>query len=234
MERVAAAQDTTWCISEVDIFCDLSPAEMDEIAAALPLKTFAAGEVVYSPHTPVEVLFILKRGRVRIFRVSPEGRALTTAIVVPGTIFGEMPIVGQRMYQNYAEAIDETVVCVMGKQDVQRYLLADARVAARLTETLGRRLAEMERRLTETVFKSVPQRIASTLVTLAAADQPTPLRRRGPVVTVTHEQLAALVGTSRETTTKVLGELADTGLVKLGRGRITILDLAGVKHQCGD
>jgi CRP/FNR family cyclic AMP-dependent transcriptional regulator len=125
-----AVDNKIWCLSEVDIFRDLSPAEMDVIAAAAPMKTYAAGELVYSPHTPVEALFILKRGRVRIFRVSTGGRALTTAIIIPGTIFGEMVPLGQRMYDNFAEAVDEAVVCVLNRDCVRRYLLSDPRIGA--------------------------------------------------------------------------------------------------------
>lgn len=136
--------ERTWCIAEVDIFRDLSETEMDAIAAAAPMKTYAAGELLYSPHQPCETLFILKRGRIRVFRVSADGRALTTAIIAPGTIFGEMVLLGQRMYDNFAEALDEVVVCVMSRTDVHRLLLADARIATRITEILGRRLTDLD------------------------------------------------------------------------------------------
>lgn len=130
----------TWCMSEVDIFRDLSEREMDAIAAAAPMKTYSAGELLYSPSQPSEVLFILKKGRVRIFRVSADGRALTCAIITPGTILGEMVLLGQRMYDNFAEALGDVTVCVMSRADVHRFLLADARISARITEILGRRL----------------------------------------------------------------------------------------------
>ena len=224
--------DRTWCLTEVDIFRDLNVAEMAAIAAAAPMKTYAAGEMLYSPHNPVEALFILKSGRVRIFRVSPDGRALTTAIMTPGTIFGEMTLIGQRMYDNFAEALDEATVCVMSRDDVYRLLLADPRIAARITEVLGARLAEMERRLTDSVFKTVPQRIASTLATLAG-ERPRS-RWFGPQIALTHEQLAALVGTSRETATKVLGEFAGRGVLRLARGRITVLDPDAIRREAGD
>ncbi|WP_308122092.1 cyclic nucleotide-binding domain-containing protein [Streptomyces sp. TRM70350] len=96
-----ADADRTWCLAEVDVFCDLSEPEMEAIAAAAPMKTYPAGEMLYSPTQACEALFILKRGRVRIFRVSADGRALTTAITTPGTIFGEMVLLGQRMYDSY-------------------------------------------------------------------------------------------------------------------------------------
>ncbi len=224
IQRVAATgPDKLWCMSEVDIFCDLDDAEMDAMAQAAPMKTYATGELVYTPHQPLETLFILKKGRIRIFRVSPDGRALTTAIIEPGTIFGEMVIVGQQMHDSFAEALDEVVVCVMTKADVRRLLLGDARIAARISETLGRRLGELEQRLSDAIFKTVPERIAGALVTLAEGHTSRTLGR-GIQIKLTHEQLAALAGTSRETTTKILGEFADLGLVSLGRGRVNILD----------
>ncbi|WP_205855859.1 Crp/Fnr family transcriptional regulator [Phytoactinopolyspora endophytica] len=233
MER-AAELDKTWCLTEVDIFCDLSDQEMQVIADNAPMRTYTAGEVLFSPHSPVETLFILKRGRIRVFRVSEDGRALTTAIITPGTIFGEMVLLGQSMYDNFAEAIDESVVCVMSKADVHKFLMADQRIASRIAATLGQRLAEMERRLTESVFKSVPQRVASTLHTLAQDSPRSGVLTRGQQITLTHEQLAALVGTSRETATKVLGEFAEQGLLRLARGRITVLDAAALEAEAGE
>jgi CRP/FNR family transcriptional regulator, cyclic AMP receptor protein len=234
VERAAAFQDKTWCLSEVDIFADLSAAEIEAIAAEAPMKTYAAGELLFSPHNPVETLFILKRGRVRIFRVSADGRALTTAIMTPGTIFGEMVLLGQRMYANYAEALDDAVVCVMSRTDVQRLLLSDARIAARITAILGERLVELERRLSDTVFKTVSQRIATTLAMLAGQERRYGVGSRATVVTLTHEQVAALVGTSRETATRILNDFADRGLIRLARGRITLLDMARILTEAGD
>ncbi|MCJ0872576.1 redoxin domain-containing protein [Streptomyces sp. AP-93] len=166
------------------------------------------------------MLFILKRGRVRVFRVSADGRALTTGIIAPGTIFGEMVLLGQHMSDSYAEAFDDVTVYVMIRADVHQ-LLTDARIAARITEILGRRLADLKQCLSDSAFKSVAQRIATTLTILAGAQPPAnPLRPGGrhPQIALTHEQLAALAGTSRETCTKVLHEYADQGLLRLARG----------------
>jgi len=113
---------------------------------------------------------------------------------------------------------------------MHKLLLGDPRIAARISEILGRPLAVLEQRLSDAIFKSVPERLASTLAVLASGR---PLARREQVTT-THEQLAALAGTSRETTTKILGELAEQGLISLGRGRITILDRPGLLGVAGD
>ncbi len=228
------AYDRSYCLAEVDIFADLSAAEMEQIAAAAPMHSYAPGELLFSPHNPTQTLFILKRGRVRVFRVSPDGRALTTALLTPGTIFGEMVPLGQQMYDNFAEALEESVVCVMSREDVQRFLLSDPRIAARITAILGTRLVEMERRLSDTVFKSVPQRLAGTLLALTGQGRRLGLGSHPGRIELTHEQLAAMVGTSRETATKVLGDFAERGLIKLARGRVSVLDRAGIAEAAGE
>ena len=75
-EQAADNPDRLWCMSEVDIFCDLNEQEMEAMAQAAPMRPYPAGSLVFSPHQPVEALFILKKGRIRIFRVSEDGRAL--------------------------------------------------------------------------------------------------------------------------------------------------------------
>jgi CRP/FNR family transcriptional regulator, cyclic AMP receptor protein len=225
--------DRIWCLTEADIFRDLSAAERAAIAAAAPMKTYAAGEIMYSPRTPVEALFVLKSGRVRIFRVAADGRELPSAILTPGTIFGEMLPTGQHMDDNVAEAVDEATACVLNRADVRRLLLSDPRIAARITEILGSRLTEMA-----TAYKTAPQRIAATLATLAKRTRsggpwPRPFSRATPVA-LTDDQLAAIVGASREAATEILEEYARRGLIKLANGRIMVLDKAALRRAAGD
>jgi CRP-like cAMP-binding protein len=198
----------------MDLFADLSPAEMQAIADAAPMRHVERGTLVYSPLRPIELLCIVKQGRVRTYRTAVEGRSLTPAIVGPGMLFGQMPAVGLRMDDTYAEMIDPGVLCIMNATEIQRLLFSDIRIVSRITALLGGRLAELERRLADTALKSVPARICSTLTTLAGSPN-APVR-------LTHDQLADLVGTTRETTTKVLGDLRARNYIRLRRGRIDV------------
>jgi len=234
MNRGAAGLDHCYCLAEVDIFTDLVPAEMDTLAAGARMRTYAVGELLYSPRNLVEALFILKRGRVRVFRVTADGRAFTTGIINPGTIFGEIMFTGQPTYDSYAEALDETVVCVMSRDHVLHQLLSDPRIAARIADTLGRRLAQMERRLSDMVLKSVHQRVVATLAAFAGDRLRDAVGAPSVHVALTHDQLAALAGTRRATAAKVLGELADRGLIRLARGEVIIVDVAGIAAEAGD
>ncbi len=119
------------------------------------------------------------------------------------------------------------MLCLLSEQDVRGTLLADTRIATRIIWGLGRRLAELEQRLADTVLKTAPQRVAAVLCHLVAA-APTDARHDSegaPRIRLTHEQLAELVGTTRETSTKLLGELRTAGVVTLHRGEIEVVDL---------
>lgn len=141
----------TWWLWEGDLFEDLSDDEISAVGHAAPTPTYAPGDLLNSPCEPAETLWILKRGRVRVFRIADDGRAVTTAILTPGAIFGEMALLGLHMRERFAECIEESVVCVMSRADVQHLLLSNARIASRVTEALSVRLIEMQRRLSETV-----------------------------------------------------------------------------------
>jgi CRP/FNR family transcriptional regulator, cyclic AMP receptor protein len=200
-------------LREFDLFQDLTNAEVERIGAAAPMRELPAGQTLYSPDAPSEVLFILKKGRIRLFQIGIDGRTITTAILTPGQVFGEMAALGQQLDQTWAETLERCVVCLMSRADVQRLLLSDPRISVRVAEFLGSRVVDLERRLGDTVLKSAPARIAATLSRLG---------EDGDTIRLTHGQLADLVGTSRETTTKVLGDLADRGVVSLRRGRIIV------------
>ena len=208
-------------LREFDLFRDLADDEVAAIGEAALMRALPAGQLLYSPTRPTEVLFILRSGRVRLYVIGPDGRTLTTAIVESGELFGEMVPLGQSLTDTSAETLEPCIVCPLSRQDVERLLLADPRIAARIAEILGRRVAELETRLSDTVLRSAPERIASTLARMAGHE--------GADVRLTHEQLADLVGTSRETVTKVLGDLADRRLVRLRRGRVDVTDGAGLR-----
>ncbi|SFP04432.1 cAMP-binding domain of CRP or a regulatory subunit of cAMP-dependent protein kinases [Amycolatopsis arida] len=211
--------DEHYCLAEVDLFRDLSRREMAALGARAPQRTVAAAQVVYHPARPAEVLFIVKRGRVRLYRIGPDGRDVTTAVLGPGAVFGEMEPLGLRMRATWAETLEPGALCVMSRTDVRELLFTDPRVAVRIAEQLSTRIAELEDRLTDLTCRALGERLAATLCRLARHDPAGPIR-------LTHQQLAALVGASRERTTIALGELARHGLVRLRRGRILIADPA--------
>lgn len=215
----------------VDLFADLTPAEMDAMDQMAPATLFHRGQILYSQAEPVRSLFILKTGRVRVFRVTEDGKALTLAILEPGAVFGEMILVGQRMYDSYAEAMDDSLICQLSTNDVERFLLADARIAVRVAQILGERVAELEDRLTDLALRPLASRVAVTLLNLTRRpDSGAGPFARAPQVRLTHEQIAGVIGATREATSRVLSDFASRRLIRQGRGRIFIADAAGLRR----
>jgi CRP/FNR family cyclic AMP-dependent transcriptional regulator len=208
-----------------DLFQDLSEEELAALEQRMPHAVIEAGRPIYSPQEQGEVLFILKKGRVRLYRLSPDGKTLTTAILEPGAVFGEMALLGQGMHESFAEALEDCTISTLRRQDVQEVLLDDPRVAWRLLELIGRRLVQVERKLGDFAFKSVPERLASLLLQLAEPSSGEPV---GPLTIAhryTHQQLAEMIGTYRETVTKLLNNLRDQQIVQMKGGRIQLLDV---------
>ncbi len=220
-------------LRDAEIFRDLTETEVDALGKKMPLKNVAARTVFYAPDEPTEVLFMIKKGRVRLFRLSADGKSITTAILEQGTFFGQLALLGQQLYGNFAEALTDCVICVISRADARTYLIGDARIAYRIVETLGRRLLEIEQRLADAALKHVPARVASLL--LQFAKKQIDARNNGGEISAetieiicTHEELAQMLGIHRETMTRALKEFSRLNYIRLGRGRIALLNANGL------
>jgi CRP/FNR family cyclic AMP-dependent transcriptional regulator len=206
----------------VDIFQGQSKAEMQEMDQTTTMSTCRRGKIFYQPEDTSEVLFILKKGRVQLYRISPEGKKLIVSTIGPGTIFGEMAIVGQRMYNTFAEAVEDCLLCVMSRHDVERLILSKPSVAIRIMDLMANRLQETEARLEDMAFKSIPARLATLLLRLRE-------EQGDKIYGYSHQDLAEAVGTYRETTTQILNKFKADDLIKIGRKQIEVLDPAGLE-----
>lgn len=217
-------------LNTIDIFRDLSPEEMHGVETATAMVTCEAGRVFYRADDPAEVLFILKKGEVVISRVTENGKRLITTTLTEGTVFGEMPFLGQHLQQAHAEARTACLICIMSRRDVQQLLTRHPCVAMRIVEVLSGRLNAAESRLEEMAFKGVRERLAGLLVRLATEQD---WRGRPIVAGLTHQHFAELLGTYRETVSTALHEFRTEGWLQTGRKRITLLDPDALRHAAG-
>jgi CRP/FNR family transcriptional regulator, cyclic AMP receptor protein len=207
-------------LSDADLFHDLSERDMAEMNRVTTITTVPRGRVFYEPEDVSEVLFLISEGRVQLYRISPEGKKLVIATLGPGALFGEMALLGQKMHNAFAEALDDCQIFVMSRADLERLILNQPSVGRRVLETTGKRLRDAEQRLEDMAFKSIPARLASLLIRLSAE------QGSDEIVGLTHQDLAETVGTYRETATQVLNDMKADGLIEIGRKRIRILDRA--------
>jgi CRP/FNR family cyclic AMP-dependent transcriptional regulator len=204
-------------LRRVDIFKDLTQEEIEALFKGVMLRECSPGTVFFAPEDPSERLFILKMGQVELYRLTPDGKRLVTRRIGSGTIFGEMGLLGQTLQGCFAEATEDSLVCIATRDDVIRLLKERPDVALRLLESIGNRLKLLEERLEQAVFSPVKVRLASFL--LANIDPST-----GIITGYTHEEIGNTIGALRQTVTETLSEMQRHGLVEVGHKLIRVID----------
>jgi CRP/FNR family transcriptional regulator, cyclic AMP receptor protein len=215
---------------EPGIFEGLTDADLAELDDRFSMVTFRKGELVYSPYDRGDSLLVLESGRVRLYRSATDGRQLTLAMLDPGMAFGQVAVLDEPTHDAYAEALSDCVVRVLRLGDLERAISAHPQVALNLMRTLSLRLRHAEDQIESLAFRAVPSRLAAKLLEL--------MDRYGRVTPngiridqrFTHLQLAEMIGTSRETLTKVLNELREEGLLDVRDRLIWILDPDGLER----
>jgi len=188
-------------------------------------RRFAKGQVIYSPGETGEALFLLREGSVQIYRMSPEGRKLVIAHLLPFSFFGEMSCIGQGMYDTYAEVAEDSTIVTMNCAILNRLLANKPDVARRILEAFGRRVLEAERQLEDIAFRSIPSRVAALILREADGDE---------VRGLSHQDIAERLGVYRETATNALNDLKAESMISIGRKHITILDRGRLERVAGE
>jgi CRP-like cAMP-binding protein len=218
-------------LREVDLFAGLSPAELKEISRTLPMQTCLVGGLVTSPDDDDdERLYVIKRGRVRLYRLTPDGKQLTLELLDKGRIVGRMAWLGQQLTDAYAEAIEDALICSFTPRELQRLIDRFPSVGVNIIRYLSGRLAASEREREVMAFRSVEQRLAARLVELSERfGQPT---EDGVAIDVrlTQQELADMIGTSRETLATTVASLRERRVIDMHNQRVVILDLPRVRE----
>jgi CRP/FNR family transcriptional regulator, cyclic AMP receptor protein len=207
-----------------ELFQDFTPEQLEPFHHTIQMATCRAGHVFYRPGETGEVMFLLKEGAAQLYRLAPDGRKFVFADVPASSIFGEMACIGQAMYECFAEATADSVICTLSRSDVQRLILAYPQFALRLIETIGRRMVDAERQLEALAFKTVVPRLAGFLQREA---------REGLLEGFSHQDIGERLGVHRETATYALNELKAAGVIEIGRRRIQVTDIAGLARAAG-
>lgn len=209
-------------LSEMELFQGLSSRDLEEVMRVTTMTNVPKGRIFW-PSEMGEVLFLLKQGRVQIYRLSPEGKKLILTTLGPGSIFGEMTLTGQHMYDAFVETVEDSLICIISRSDLERLITENPQIALRLLDILGRRLYEMEKRLEELAFKKIPARLAALLLRLR--------NEQGDIIEgYTHQDLAEIVGTYRETVTQILNDMKAQRLIETKRKSIRILNPERLKE----
>lgn len=222
-----------WYLKHIRLFDDLSPAEMQDMERITRMQEVKKRQPLYFPGDPSNNVYLLKQGRVKIANTASSGKEVTFEILEPGEVFGELDVLEDSPRTTLAEALDDTLVCVIRREDFDRYLTTHPHVTVRLTKLIGLRLKKIQSRVEDLVFRDVPARLAHLLLELRKSDgvvEGPGMRLR---VKLTHQEMANLVGCSRETVSTTLGQFRDEGLIQIDNRTITIVNEKGLSRRFG-
>jgi CRP-like cAMP-binding protein len=224
-------EERVWLLSLVDIFEPLSEEEIQELNGQLSDVHLEPGEIFYTPDDLSERLFLLWKGRVRIYKTT-DGREFTLATVEAGTIFGEMALTAQQLQGAYAEAMESSELSIMRREDLERLMMEKPEVGLHISQLLSERLRRYETRLEDITLKGVTARLASLLVLLLESEGVVTGEHRLKIPThYTHQHLGTMVGANREAVTRAFGRLQDEGIVELRRRLIYIPDAEALRRR---
>ena len=223
-------------LSRVDIFEGLPKEEIRQILDDLLRRNVEvnldAGEVFYAPQEPDGKLFVLKRGRVRIYKVE-DTREFTLEMVDAGTVFGEMAFTPHALTDAYARAMEPSVLLALERVDVERLIQEKPQVGLRMISLLSERLHYYETRLEDVTLKGVPGRLASLILFLVESEGVQVPGEISIPTRYTHEHLGTMIGANREAVTRAFGRLQDEGAVQLRRRLIYVEDLQALEKAAG-
>jgi CRP/FNR family transcriptional regulator len=212
-------------LRQVQLFSGLSDAEFAFLTARVLERKFSGGELIFSEGEPCAGLFVVQSGNIRIFKSSASGREQVLSIDGPGSSIAELPVFDGGAYPASAQALDQTTLLFVSKQDFQALCLQHPQVALKVLRVVGARLRRLVGIIEELSFTTVRARLAALLVRLAKAEGK-PGREGHSITLPAHNQeLAAQIGTVRELVSRNLSRFQSEGLIKMDGRDIIIPDL---------
>jgi len=222
MMGVTRSADVVELLGRVPAFATLEPSDLERIAEVAVPRQFEPGQVVFREGDASDTCYVVREGHARAIRTHGDGRTITLATFGPGDIFGELAMFEDERRSATIEAIEPTsVVGVLGP-DMRRLMKEHPEIAARLVIALGRRLREMNERLSRQSFQTVQSRVAVVLSELVAQEIADGKDAADVLVTATQADLAQLAGSSRESASRFLAVLERAGVISQGRGRLVV------------
>jgi CRP-like cAMP-binding protein len=217
-------------LGRVPAFATLEVVDLERIADVAVPRDFEAGQAVFREGDSSDTCYIVREGQLRAIRSHPDGRTITLATFGPGDIFGELAMFEDERRSATVEAIEQTsVVGVLGP-DMRRLMGEHPAIATRLVIALGRRLREMNERLSRQSFQTVQSRVAVVLSELVEQEVAAGKDGKDVLVTATQADLAQLAGSSRESASRFLAVLERAGVISQGRGRLVVHDVDALKQ----
>ncbi|MFC2021016.1 Crp/Fnr family transcriptional regulator [Chloroflexota bacterium] len=198
------------------VFSSLNAEELDNLADLTTERNFMSSDFIFWEGDAPDWFFIVAEGKVKALKHSSSGKDFIITFFGPGEIFGEVAIFENKPYPASAQAVTETKVLAVKKNDFLSFLGERPQVAMRIISVLGERLRDAQSRLRDFAGERVEQRLASVLVMLSS--------KLGSTLPFTRQEIADMVGTTIETTIRIMSQLKDREIIRSTRGKVIIIN----------
>lgn len=225
------ANQCFWYLENINLMPMMDKKKVMAAQDKLVDKKFKKGENIYIPEDTADRLYFIREGRVKIGNYSTGGKEITKIILGEGELFGELALIGETKRRDFAIAMEPTVVCIMSVEEMKSMMKTYNGLSMFIMNMMGSRVLEMEQRLESMVFKDSKTRIVEYLVQLVEKKG----QRIGYEMLVrrflTHQEIANLTATSRQTVTTVLNDLRNRNILTFNRRRMLVRDMDQLKSE---
>ena len=223
-----------WYMKNCNLFDQVAPEDIAWLERHSRMRKLKRGEPIYLPSQSPDGVILVASGRVKICHSTPEGKQAIIDFVDAGEVFGELALLDSQQRDEYAEAAEKTTLIMIPKGELQALVRKYPRIVISVTKLIGIRRQKVERRLRNLLFRSNRERVVHLLIELAEkygepSDDGVVLKIR-----LSHQEMASVIGSTRETVTVILGQLQNENLVTIARRRIAINDLAKLAKEVNE
>lgn len=217
-----------WHLKSCDLFERLTDDQVDRIESRSQARSFERGGLIYLPSDRGDAVMLLASGRVKLYHITSDGKQALLGFIDPGELFGEMAAIEATEREEFAEAMEKSVVILIPRDELLAVMEQHSHVAIGVTKLMGLRRQRLERRLKSLLFRSNRERLVHLLLELVEKYG----RRESDGIQLgiklSHQELANVIGSTRETVTVLLGELQDEGSLTIRRRQIIITNMSGL------
>jgi len=224
-------ENETVYLKHVPLFAGLADEDIRELMAVAKRRTFRSGEVIFHRDDPGQVLYVIKEGKVKISVISPDGQEIVLAVFGKGECFGEFTILDGLPRSADAITLEKVECYTLQRSDFHNAILKNPKIAIQVLEVLTKRLRTIDQMVEDLIFLDVYGRVAKKLLELADTHGEKVETGTRINVRLTQQELASMVGASRESVNKVMGYFSDKNFISTDKHRITLHRITELKRR---
>lgn len=227
--EVMALSQLTQLLRNLPLFSDLTDEELERIAAIAIPRSYPKKALIFAEGCPREAVYFIVEGLVKTFKVDTNGHEQIVSLLGKGDMFPHTGFFDQSPYPANAEAVKRSQIFAIPIHSFEQLLLSTPTIAVKVLRVMGAKIRELQEKLQELTYKDVRQRIISILLRLAEAHGTTQGEAVVLRLPVTHQDLASMAGTTRESVNRMLNELRRRQILKMDRNHIILHDVDALK-----